>query len=165
MLRDDIQERLAVDLVGPYAEDETLQDYPSDIYLTGILYPQRSAVTAEQDETLGAEGASGGGDGEDTSRDEVGSNKRQRPSSFGVSFAVAAVDECGEQNAAKGEDGDTGCAGERREESADQRGHDGEAAGHPTDEGAEESDESLACLALGQDEAGQGEERDRWNGR
>jgi hypothetical protein len=90
MLRNDIQDRLAVDLIGPYAEDEVLLDYPSDVYLTGILYPQRSSVSADQDEQLGAEGASGGGDGEDTSRDEIGSSKRQRPSSFGASFAVTA---------------------------------------------------------------------------
>jgi len=91
MLRDDIRDRLVTDLIGPYADDEILHDYPSDIYLTGILYPQRSSVSGEQDEDLGAEGASGGGEGEDTSRDEVGSNKRQRPSSFGVSFALAVT--------------------------------------------------------------------------
>ena len=35
-------ERLRQDLMGPLADDEVLNDSPSEIYMTGILFAQKS---------------------------------------------------------------------------------------------------------------------------
>jgi hypothetical protein len=37
--RDTVACRLAEDLIGPRAEDKELTARPSDVYLTGILWP------------------------------------------------------------------------------------------------------------------------------
>ena len=55
--RDTVACRLAEDLVGPRAEDEELTARPSDVYLTGILWPQRTAMSGEDDDRLGTAGA------------------------------------------------------------------------------------------------------------
>ncbi|MCB1469519.1 MAG: hypothetical protein KDK08_20795, partial [Rhizobiaceae bacterium] len=58
--RDTVACRLAEDLIGPRGEDEELSARPSDVYLTGILWPQRTAMSGEDDERLGTAGASSG---------------------------------------------------------------------------------------------------------
>ena len=85
--REALLARVQIDLFGPGAREERLNAYPSDVYLTGILFPQRSTITAEEDEQIGAE-SSQGGEGGDTSTDEVSLYTTQRPSTAGVSFAV-----------------------------------------------------------------------------
>src|SRR4051812_47325267 len=79
-------ERLSKDLVGPSDAQELITDRPSDRYLTGILYPQRTEVGSEQDEGLNAEG----GDGVEPTPLEETSRlaSTMRPASAGVSFAA-----------------------------------------------------------------------------
>ena len=36
------------DLIGPYTEDESLNDYPTVEYLTGILYPSGMELPPER---------------------------------------------------------------------------------------------------------------------
>lgn len=84
--RDIILDRLSADLIGPYAEDETFQDWPSDRYLTGMLFPRRSEVPPEQDD--GESDAQGSQDG-GTALDSIKASSTFRPSVAGVSFAVA----------------------------------------------------------------------------
>ncbi len=96
-MRESVLHRLEQDLVGPYGEDEELTSRPSDIYLTGILWPREILIGAAEDERLGlagtqddeADGDAGG---------EVALSGQLRPCSAGLSFAArgergaAAVD-------------------------------------------------------------------------
>src|SRR5262249_16713607 len=45
-----VLEALERDIVGPYTEDEILDDAPITQYLSGILYPQGQLVEGDQDE-------------------------------------------------------------------------------------------------------------------
>ena len=56
-MRDILLNRLKQDLVGPYTDDEVLTARPSDVYLTGILWPRESRMGAEEDEHFGLSGA------------------------------------------------------------------------------------------------------------
>lgn len=79
--------RLNNDLVGPLASDEILSDRPSDVYLTGILWPWDSRMGGEEDDRLGA------GDGEDGGEEEeVPLAGQPRPCTAGLSFALACDD-------------------------------------------------------------------------
>lgn len=85
--RELILTRLRRDLVGFTTEDEVLSDRPSDVYLTGILFPRSTALGDEQNESLGAEGA--GEDGaEAASVEESPLDRSTRPAAMGLSFAV-----------------------------------------------------------------------------
>ena len=81
-------ERLRVDLVGPRDPEELLPARPSDIYLTGILWPRNTALSPDEDERLAV---AGGGEttGEDTDdQARPAAATMRRPSTAGVSFAV-----------------------------------------------------------------------------
>ena len=89
-MRDILLDRLKKDLMGPDREDEVLTARPSDVYLTGILWPRESHMGAEEDERLGLSGANetetdGGGEEE-----EISLAGQKRPCSAGVSFAASA---------------------------------------------------------------------------
>ena len=89
-MRDSLLDRLRGDLVGPYTADEVLTARPSDVYLTGILWPRETRMGAEEDERFGLSGAGeseteGGGEDE-----EVSLAGLVRPCSAGVSFAARA---------------------------------------------------------------------------
>ncbi len=91
-MREILLDRLKCDLVGPYKIDETLTARPSDVYLTGILWPQESRMGAEDDERFGLVGANesdtdGGGEEE-----EISLTGLSRPCSAGISFAVRAME-------------------------------------------------------------------------
>lgn len=89
MDREAILERLERDLIGPYGTEETLSARPSDVYLTGILWPRETRMGAEEDERLGA--GSGDDDGGPAGEEEeVSLAGLSRPCSAGISFAVAA---------------------------------------------------------------------------
>lgn len=81
-----IVERIGEDLIGPRSEEEHLEAYPTDVYLTGILFPPKSDIAGEEDEELGAEG-DGGREGP-SGGDSVSLAGSKRPSSIGVSFVV-----------------------------------------------------------------------------
>lgn len=87
--RDTVACRLAEDLIGPRGEDEELSARPSDVYLTGILWPQRTAMSGEDDERLGTAGASSGEESDGES-DAVRTGSIQKPSVAGISFSVVA---------------------------------------------------------------------------
>lgn len=79
--------RLTQDLLGPLEENELLFPYPSDVYLTGILFPPKSDVAPEDNDQLQAEGGRGI-DTNDVSQDEVSLVAVKRPASAGISFVV-----------------------------------------------------------------------------
>lgn len=81
--RDLLVRRLNEDLFGPRREDEILFDRPSDVYLTGILWPQRTEMAGEDDDTL-----AGSRDGESNEADSVPVNSIQKPCVAGISFCA-----------------------------------------------------------------------------
>lgn len=82
--RDVLLKRLSEDLVGPQTAGEVIPDRPTDRYLTGILFPARTAYGAEEDD----ENPDADDDEDGTSRDRVKTWSGFRPSSAGLSFAV-----------------------------------------------------------------------------
>src|SRR5687768_15057750 len=84
--RDIVALRLAEDLIGPRSEKEELQARPSDVYLTGILWPPRVAM-AEEDEQLGTE-SSNTGEENDSENNAVRTRSIQKPSVAGISFSA-----------------------------------------------------------------------------
>lgn len=95
MDRDLIVKRLESDLIGPLFEDEVLVDArPSDVYLTGILWPREARVGAEENDRLDSAGTSSGG--EDDSQgagEEVPLAGLMRPCAAGLSFALSEDDD------------------------------------------------------------------------
>ncbi|MDW9652911.1 DNA/RNA helicase [Sinorhizobium meliloti] len=85
--RTDVLQRLNVDLIGPHQEAEILEARPSDVYLTGILWPRDAGRDPEADDSLDAE--SGGDEGPGES-EAVRASAISRPSAAGVSFALRA---------------------------------------------------------------------------
>lgn len=82
--------RLEQDLVGPGAPDELLRSRPSDVYLTGILWPRNTAIAPEEDERL-AVAPGGGEEGEEASdASQPSAVQMRRPSTAGLSFAANA---------------------------------------------------------------------------
>ncbi|WOF16785.1 DNA/RNA helicase [Methanoplanus sp. FWC-SCC4] len=87
--RELLLKRLKEDLIGPYKEDEILDSKPSDVYLTGILWPGQTRFDENQDEKSAADGVSGD-DGSDGSDEEISASSMNRPSVAGVSFSVSS---------------------------------------------------------------------------
>lgn len=89
--RKTIIERLYEDLIGPHKEDESLDSKPSDIYLTGMLWPCRTKINPEDDDRLEN---SGSDSGDNDNPNDVGEEESvplssiMKPSSIGISFAV-----------------------------------------------------------------------------
>jgi hypothetical protein len=84
-IRDLILSRLEKDLIGPLDEAEVLQAEkirPSDVYLSGMLWPLGARITEEDDDSQGSEDET---DPSNTAATIVG---QQRPSSMGISFAT-----------------------------------------------------------------------------
>ena len=84
MIRDLFVERLAMDLIGPGSPEEMIGDRPSDRYLTGILFPPRTGLGADQDEDSETAGDVEGGPGSEA----VAGANVTRPSTAGLSFAL-----------------------------------------------------------------------------
>lgn len=87
--RDVVASRLFEDLIGPREENEELTSRPSDVYLTGILWPQRTAMAGEDDDRLETAVASSGEDS-DSEGDSVRTGSIQKPSVAGISFSAAS---------------------------------------------------------------------------
>ena len=87
--REKMLSRLREDLIGPRSSDETLSARPSDVYLTGILWPKNIKLAPEEDERLAvAPGEEeGGDDAEDQAKPQAVAMRR--PSTAGLSFAVS----------------------------------------------------------------------------
>ena len=91
--RDVIVQRLIVDLQGPREVDEILSARPTDTYLTGILWPQRTGMSGEDDDNLAIGSSSGADDGEASEAAAVPYSSVQKPSAAGISFAFRAQGE------------------------------------------------------------------------
>lgn len=90
--RDTLIDRLTLDLIGPFVPDETIDARPSDVYLTGILWPQNTAVPPEQDERLAVAGGEGDSNEETDEASQPPASQMRRPSTAGISFACASDD-------------------------------------------------------------------------
>lgn len=94
--REILKDRLIRDLIGPYTEDEVIDTRPSDIYLTGILWPIKTRMTEEDNERISVAGDSGADldpSSSMTEEEEVSARIMNRPSTAGLSFAVKSVKE------------------------------------------------------------------------
>ena len=86
-IREVIIKRIQKDLVGPDSDDEVLKGSrlrPSDVYLTGILWPVGEKMGSADDD-----GSSGDSEEED-SPSTPGPVGQQRPCSMGISFATTS---------------------------------------------------------------------------
>ena len=89
--RDEVLSRLTSDLVGPRAYDEILNARPSDVYATGILWPQNNNPDPDDDERLGLNG-SNQDDGTPCDETEaIAASSLRRPSTAGISFATTSA--------------------------------------------------------------------------
>lgn len=79
-----IVERLERDLVGPDAVKEVLENRPSDVYLSGILWPIGDRIGGEDDDSAT------GGEEEDDVPATPGLSGQQRPCTMGISFATTS---------------------------------------------------------------------------
>lgn len=84
-------ERLFEDLVGPRQENEKLKSRPSDVYLTGVLWPMRSATPGEEDDRLEVGGSGRNEESSDGPPEEIPAKSVMRPSTAGVSFSVRSA--------------------------------------------------------------------------
>lgn len=84
--RKTVARRLYEDLVGPREQDEVLDARPTDVYVTGILWPRRNASSAEDDDRLGISGV-GSEEGSSDAADAFAIGP-QKPSVAGMSFSV-----------------------------------------------------------------------------
>lgn len=83
--------RLEADLVGPKGgPEETIEERPSARYLTGILYPQQSEFSKEEDDSLDAENGGGSTGEDDEQRDATSLFRSFKPATCGFSFSVEA---------------------------------------------------------------------------
>ena len=89
-MRGILLDRLKQDLIGPYADDEVLAARPTDVYLTGILWPRQARMGAEEDERFGLSGADES-EADGGEEEEVSLAGLARPCSAGVSFAARAA--------------------------------------------------------------------------
>lgn len=84
-------ERLNSDLIGPINPkdtEEVLLDYPSDKYLTGILFPRQSIIPQEEDDEL----PNGSENDDEESNEEVAPlSQCTRPASAGLSFMLSKI--------------------------------------------------------------------------
>jgi hypothetical protein len=79
-------DRLRQDLIGPHSAEEILTDSPSEVYMSGILYAQKS--THSGDEPVDSPQS---GDDDDEAA-PLSPQNGFRPSSMGLSFAIKPVD-------------------------------------------------------------------------
>lgn len=89
VVRDDLLERIRTDLAGPDAPDEVLDEWPTDRYLTGILFAPDQDLPQEENE-VAPEAAGEEGTEQDEGRNEIGLHHAFRSSSMGLSFAVSS---------------------------------------------------------------------------
>jgi hypothetical protein len=91
-LRDHLTTALAVDLIGPYAEDEVLRLPPSRWYLTGFLVPKEVRDSDEADPTADEEFAAGDDEPEEETAgaEPEPKQKNRLPASLGLSVLVPA---------------------------------------------------------------------------
>lgn len=88
LTRERLIRRLSEDVIGPkYGPHEVIDERPTGRYLTGILFPQQTEFSEEEDETVSAENTTGS-DGSEDAAEEVALFRSFKPSTCGFSFAV-----------------------------------------------------------------------------
>ncbi len=86
-----ILERLRQDLMGPYEEQELLDSRPTDVYITGMLWPQDSSMDGEEDDRLEVSVSEvDSNEGDATFSEQVPISSSMRPSTAGISFAAGS---------------------------------------------------------------------------
>ena len=90
LFRDTIASRLREDLMGPRSEHEVLSDRPTQLYSTGILYPQDSPIGDEEDQDQGQVVNESEDAASDPDTGGVPLYAALKPSVAGISFAVRA---------------------------------------------------------------------------
>ena len=90
LFRDTIASRLREDLIGPRSEHEVLTDRPTQLYSTGILYPQDSPIGDEEDQDHGLAVNESEDAASDPDTGGVPLYAALKPSVAGISFAVRA---------------------------------------------------------------------------
>ena len=88
LFRDTIATRLREDLIGPRSEHEVLSDRPTQLYSTGILYPQDSPIEDEEDQDHGLVVNEAEDAASDPDTAGVPLYAALKPSVAGLSFAV-----------------------------------------------------------------------------
>lgn len=88
--RQTVLDRLREDLVGPFRSDEKLTARPSDVWLTGILWPLNTELAPEEDESLATAPTGGDADDDGGVQAQPATAPMRRPSTAGLSFAVSA---------------------------------------------------------------------------
>jgi len=83
VVRDKIIERLSMDLIGPISEDEVINNKPSDLYMTGILWPAKTEFSSADDDS-----ATDSDSDEDDLQNTLPMQGQQKASSMGITFAV-----------------------------------------------------------------------------
>ena len=92
-MRDVLLNRLKQDLIGPLSDDEVLTARPSDVYLTGILWPYEAYMGAEEDDRLALSTAEGIDSSENSADEDFSLAGLRRPCSAGISFAIRSADD------------------------------------------------------------------------
>ena len=85
-VRSALEKLLASQLLGPVEEAEVLQARPSDVYLTGILWPRETQVGAEEDDAGATEVATDDADPADV---PLPGYRAIRPCSIGITVEVS----------------------------------------------------------------------------
>lgn len=91
-IRSEMVDRLFEDLIGPREENEKLKSRPSDVYLTGVLWPMRSETPGEEDDKLEVGSAGRNEEASDSTTEEIPAKSVMRPSTAGVSFSLQSTD-------------------------------------------------------------------------
>ena len=87
-VRSALEKLLASQLLGPVYEDEVLEARPSDVYLTGILWPRETEVGAEEDDAGSTEVATDDADSLDI---PLPGYRAIRPCSIGTTIEVSGT--------------------------------------------------------------------------
>ncbi|MBM2575364.1 DNA helicase [Jannaschia sp. Os4] len=88
--REILLERLEIDLLGPNAANELIEERPTSKYLTGILFPQETTFSPGEDEAIFGENGNGEDEPEQDERIEL--IRTFKPSTCGFSFLIVSED-------------------------------------------------------------------------
>ena len=83
--RETVVARLIEDLIGPHYDDEELESRPSDVYLTGILWPAIVKMSEDDNDGLGTANY---GEEANYTNEAVKTRSLNKPSLAGLSFSV-----------------------------------------------------------------------------
>ena len=84
-VRDEIVKRLSEDLIGPKSPDEVLKSKPTDVYMTGILWPAKTEFTMIEDDSAGDSES----DDDSDLQNSLPMHGQKKASSMGITFAVS----------------------------------------------------------------------------